>query len=52
MTAKGQQHRASVKVHVTEATRQRLIDLASREDRSVNWLLRRMIDEGLAKAKA
>ncbi len=52
MTAKGQQHRASVKVHVSEDTRRRLIDLASREDRSVNWLLRRMIDEGLARAKA
>ncbi len=44
--------RASVKVHVTEETRQRLIRLAHREDRSVNWLLRRMIDDGLTKAKA
>ncbi len=51
MTQKGE-HAASIKVHVSVDTRQRLIDLANREERSVNFILRRMIHAELGRRKA
>ncbi len=45
-------HPCSVQVHIGAVTRARLLELGKREDRSMNWLIRKFIDEGLAKERA
>jgi len=44
------EHAVAVKVHVSRDTYARIMAVAKRDDRSVNWLLRKWINEALERA--
>ena len=43
------EHAVAVKVHVSRDTYARILDIAKKDDRSVNWILRKWIHDALGQ---